>query len=341
MKNLEVIILTAAASNFFLGLFVLKNDSSKKLNRLFGIFAFITAIWGVINFFAYSQCSLFFIRGMYAFGALVPVAALFWVLEFCNKRITKFKMILFSILGLFFFLVSYINDLVIRIERIYDDGFDLKMGILHPLYSFYMFGLLISIIYFLASEYRKVEGIKKLQLGYVLTGAIFYISFVLLVSFILPLFGNFKLSPLDSPSSLVLLIFTALAITRYHLFEIKVILTEILVGVMGLVFLIEVLIFKTFWTRIFGFSVFLLFSFIGYLLIKATHRELREKEILEQRVKEKTRELQMAYEDIKKKKEELEKFYKFAVGRELRMIELKKKIKELEEKVKKNKSPNY
>jgi len=39
-----------------------------------------------------------------------------------------------------------------------------------------------------------------------------------------------------------------------------------------------------------------------------------------------------AEEDIKKRNEELEKFNKITVGRELRMVELKKKIKKLEEK---------
>lgn len=43
----------------------------------------------------------------------------------------------------------------------------------------------------------------------------------------------------------------------------------------------------------------------------------------------------LLFHQLKEKKEELEKFYKLTVGRELRMIELKKKIKELEEKLKK------
>jgi len=43
----------------------------------------------------------------------------------------------------------------------------------------------------------------------------------------------------------------------------------------------------------------------------------------------------LSYTEIEKRKEELEKFYKLTVGRELRMIELKKKIKELEEKMEK------
>jgi len=47
---------------------------------------------------------------------------------------------------------------------------------------------------------------------------------------------------------------------------------------------------------------------------------------LEERVKERTKELQ-------EKVEELEKFQRLAVGRELRMIELKEEVKRLREKL--------
>ena len=43
----------------------------------------------------------------------------------------------------------------------------------------------------------------------------------------------------------------------------------------------------------------------------------------------------LSYSEIERRKEELERVLKAVVGRELRMIELKKKIKELEEKNKK------
>jgi len=65
--------------------------------------------------------------------------------------------------------------------------------------------------------------------------------------------------------------------------------------------------------------------------VQARTRELKElAESLEEKVKERTRELE-------KRIAELEKFHKITVGRELKMIELKKKIKELEEELKKYK----
>jgi len=48
-------------------------------------------------------------------------------------------------------------------------------------------------------------------------------------------------------------------------------------------------------------------------------------------------EMKESKDELQSKVEELERFTKLAVGRELKMIELKKKIKELEEKLKKSK----
>ncbi len=70
---------------------------------------------------------------------------------------------------------------------------------------------------------------------------------------------------------------------------------------------------------------------------KSSHREAKQKEILEQTVRERTRELETAKnlaeqkaEEIKKRSEELERFYRLTIGRELKMIDLKKQIKEME-----------
>jgi len=62
--------------------------------------------------------------------------------------------------------------------------------------------------------------------------------------------------------------------------------------------------------------------------VKARTKELRElAESLEEKVKERTKELQ-------KRIDELERFHKLTVGRETRMIELKKRIKQLETELK-------
>jgi DNA-binding response OmpR family regulator len=66
---------------------------------------------------------------------------------------------------------------------------------------------------------------------------------------------------------------------------------------------------------------------------RKAEEELRKlNEELDRRVKERTQELEAKNAELKGKNAELEQMNKLFVGRELRMIELKKRIKELEEK---------
>ena len=279
MVFLGTIVFIAFVLNFFLALFVYLKDPSKKINRLFGIFGFITAIWVFANFMTGIQQNLFWLKTTSAFGAFVPLSAVFWILELCDKKITKREIFLLSGLGLFFFIISYFNDFIVaNVKRVYLGGFEGETGSLFVPYFIYIFGILSFILFILISEYLRAQGIRKLQISYVILGAILYISTVLIVSFISPFFGIYKFTLLDSPSSLFLLFFTALAITRYHLFEIKVILTELLVGIMGVVLVVLPFLMPTPNLKILTLAVFLLFLIFGYYLVNATHKEAKRRE---------------------------------------------------------------
>lgn len=71
-------------------------------------------------------------------------------------------------------------------------------------------------------------------------------------------------------------------------------------------------------------------------LVPAVLRAIREAELKEER-KRAERALQQSERELKKRIAELEEFYNIAVGRELRMIELKEEIKSLKEELEKYK----
>lgn len=73
--------------------------------------------------------------------------------------------------------------------------------------------------------------------------------------------------------------------------------------------------------------------------VRARTKELEElNQNLESRVEERTKALKESKAELQKRVEELERFRKIAVGRELTMVELKKQIERLKEKLQKQKS---
>lgn len=153
--------------------------------------------------------------------------------------------------------------------------------------------------------------------------------------------------------------------TKDKLFGIKVILVEIFVGLMGASLIVMPFFVGLLWQQVLLVMLFILFCLFGWILLKGTIKEYREKELLEQKVKERTKELEHAkhnleemnsalevrvkartreLENLNRKLEEnvalrtndleakikdLETFQRITVGRELKMIELKNEVESL------------
>ena len=100
--------------------------------------------------------------------------------------------------------------------------------------------------------------------------------------------GTNEYAKYGSYFTLLYIIPLAIGITRYHLFGIEVILTEILVGVIGILLLIQIFVAPTIFWKIINGIIFLLFCIFGYLLIRGVFREIRRREELERISRAKT-----------------------------------------------------
>ena len=330
--------------SLLLGLFVYLKGRRKAENQLFGLISLGLALWGIFYFLWQTtgdKAKAILFLQILCFGLLVASIALLSFTFYILNLIQKKGKILIS-----YYLISFIITIL---------GFsplfikELRPILIFPywpkatlIFHFYLSWVLILAFYslcLLLNSLKYLTGYRKAQIQYWLLAA--SIGTAGLCTNI-PQWYGVAVYPYGNFVLFLYPLIITFAIFKYHLFEIKVILTELSVGVMGIVLLILPFVIKTtFSMRILMIGVFLLFCFIGYLLIRYTHRELKAKEILEEKVKERTKELEIAKniaeeraKEIEKRKEDLEKFYKLTVGRELRMIELKKQIKELEEKMK-------
>ena len=305
MLVMAIVILVAAICNFLLGFFVYRSNPRIYLNRWYGIFSFVASLWTLSNFMTGVLNTPFWIKNVYAFGVLVPATAVMWILELCRRRLKRNEIIILWLLAAIVFFIPYIDGLLlVNITNVYLGGLDAEYGPLFPLYATYMAGLLIFVVFRLNWSYKKTkEKVEQRQLKFVAIGATMWVSIVLLVSFVLPFFGIFNFTSLDSPTSFIFLVFATYAIVKHHLFNPRVIATELFAIAICVVLLIKFLLSNGFYNYLINGSILASTVLFGLLLVRSVIHEVEQKKKIEAMAED----VKRAYELEKQAREELQR----------------------------------
>ena len=360
----------------FIGILVYLKGKDKMENKIFALLTLSAAFWSFGYYFwqvsTKENSALFWSRFLMVGVIFIPIFYFHFIVTFLDLT-EKYKKALYGgySLSFLFLILDFTPYFVRNVEPKLFFPFWPKPGIFFHHFLLLFFSFMLYSWYLLIKELRKTkEKIRQQQIKYFLLGT--GISLIC-GSTNYFLWYNIPIPPYLNIFVPIYVILTAFAILKYHLFEIRVILIEILVGVMGTLLLLLPFLMETLQLKILTTIIFILFCIFGYFLIKSTYREIKAKEILEEKVKERTKELEEKTKELEEERAsleikvqartrelkelaesleekvkertielerriaELEKFHKLTVGRELKMIELKEKIKELEEELKKYK----
>ncbi|MCD6528583.1 hypothetical protein J7K44_03035, partial [bacterium] len=329
----QIIVASIIGGGVWLGVLVYLADRQSKINRLFCWIVACILVWVTFGFLGgmfleNPYWALLSVKINWVAVCLFFISVYFFSLYFPKEgkrylfldKLTIFTWFVFS------FLLTFTDLILKRVEirKFGEWGNEIIYGKGKELFLVATIFWTFLILFNLFSKYFTLSGRDKMKVQNFLVGIFLFALFNLIFNVVFPLFrGNTQYYQFGDYSATFIMIFGGLAIIKKQLFGVKVILVDLSVGLIEII-LFTFLFFLPNWiSRIVGCFVFGLYSILGYLLIRYTHREVRQKEILEEKVKERTKELQTAYEEIKKRKEDLEKFYKLTVGRELKMIELK------------------
>ena len=122
-------------------------------------------------------------------------------------------------------------------------------------------------------------------------------------SLILPIFfNNYDFTLLDAPSFIFFVGFTGYAITKHHLFDVRVIATELLTFAIWLILLIRTFLSVTPQDIAFNGAILIFVVFFGILLIRSVIREVGQREKIEKLAKD----IEKAYEAEKLAKEKID-----------------------------------
>jgi len=259
------------------GVFVFLKNRKDLLNKTFFLMSLGVAIWS----FGYCkwllveerEIALFWSRALNFGATLIPIFYLHWVLGLLNLAEKKKQPLIAGYLMTFIFLCFSFTPYYIKsVKPILSFPHWPQAG---PLYICFLFlgylGLVGYGFYQLFKNRKTAPRERRAQIDYVILGTI--LGFGGGATNFPLMFGVSLLPPIGQPLVALYVLFLALAVLRYHLFEIKVILTELLVGIMGVVLVVLPFLMPTPNLKILTLAVFLLFLIFGYYLVNATHKE--------------------------------------------------------------------
>jgi signal transduction histidine kinase len=227
-------------------------------------------------------------------GAIfIPVTYFHFCLRFLGLENKKQLLLKIGYLLSFIFLLADTTPLFVKdVSPKLVFPFWPNPGILfHPFLVIFFVYVVYSVL-LLIKAFKKAEGILRQQIKYILTGTI--LSF-LGGSTNYFLWYDIPILPIGNAIAVIFVILLVYAIFKHHLFNIKVIATEIFSILLLIILLINVFSVRGLSEFIFNLVIFLAATIFAILLIRSVLQEVKIREDLEVL----TSKLEAAYQELK------------------------------------------
>lgn len=341
----KILLILVTAIGAWLGLLVYFNNRKARVNQLFILMIFFALLWIIPCYFAVKlvdnlDLSLFLTRLAYGLAVLFMIPFYFFAIIFLGEKneplYLKILVPIGSVLISFFavstnFMAKYVTPVKFGLVPVLGGGKFIYFG--------FVFFIALYVLFRLFKNYLKSSKGEKLKLQYFLLGFSIFVVANLIFNVILPFrqgipqyyqFGNY--------SAIFFFGFTAYAIVKRQLFDIKIVLTELLVSVFAILLFIQIFFSDSLFEYIWNSSLFVVFLFFGRSLTKAIFREIRIKEELGEAgwsVLTQSKKVSKNFSKLTEDRDNILKQWFFSdINRELETASLKRRIEELEKKLK-------
>lgn len=284
---LEILaLITINSGSLFLIIILSANSLHDKLYRW--LIVMTLSITGWVNF---SYLAFFVENPVYAisfyrlndiFVALFLVSSYkFYVEEFLEIRYSFIKYIHLFINLTFIFLALFTSATIEGVIR-EEWGNEAVSGIVFDLFILYSFLFTCTLIVLFLYKYFKYTEDKRVKVKYFLIGTTLFALFNIIFNVLSPLFFTTgKFQHFGDYSAVFLLGFTAYAILRYQFLNVKIALTALLIGVLGMLVVIDMFaLSRTLLEQGVKFVILIFFAIISVFLVRSVLNEIRQKEQL-------------------------------------------------------------
>ena len=263
---------------------------SKSRGRIFSLTLIGAIIWALSlnllysEFFATNYPYLLIYIGRISFwGAIITVIGLeIFQRQYLEDKVWNKSLVVLIIvmLGVLFIFTPLIVKESAVVESLNNRG---NYGILYPVFGVSFISLFLNAYIRIVLRYLTTRRrVERLQLRFFVLGI--SLSFVvgIFTNLIHPLvFGNSDLSRFGPLGMVFCAVFVTYAIFKHHLFEVKMILSEILLGLMAIVLFITIITSDSIYQRLAN-TVFLgIFIWLAIILLKELFHGIRREHQLE------------------------------------------------------------
>lgn len=284
---LSVGIVTAA--NFILGFIVYFSNKKGATNEAFLLFTSVSALWGAVNYALYQSQDplviLWLIR-LVMFFATWQAFSFFYLANVFPKTNALLSIWFYRVLIPIVAASSIValTPLVFSVISDVNSGGVPKAvpGLGIVVWGLVAVGFVMAGIFSLVKSMFQAAPTERSRFYLFLAGVVLMFGLIISFNFILPaFFNNPRFIPLGAIFIFPFIIFTTYAIFRHHLFNVKVITTEILTFILAVVTLLDVTLSRDILIIVFRLGVFILVLSFGILLIRSVRREVEQRERLE------------------------------------------------------------
>ena len=293
-----------------------KNSSRRKVNLFFVISAVMMFLWVDFAYLArlvgpnYNELALIFLRVAW-FATPLLFVSIYFLIVFYFKRNKKYSLLskINFVSGLTLAFVTGLTDFVVKDVNFVYTTLNVVYGPLMVIFLGIIFFFIVSTVSVLIIEFLKIERRNRVKVEYLLFGILIFYLFNLVFNIVLPIFfdlANFYW--IGDYSSIILLGFIFYAIVKEELFGIKVILTEVVVMIVSILLFINIFFSNNRFEYIWNSSLFIIFLFFGFFLIRSVLRRAKAKA----KVSEYAKKLQEANERLQELDQQKTEFISFA-----------------------------
>ena len=264
------------AINAILAVVILSRGLGNKVNTLFGLIVFATALWGAGILGFYEDLSGTYWLTVTHLSSLF-LAYLFYIFTtfYPTDTLRRKQRVLFTFPIIIATASSLSGDLIYS-----PTGYiQYQLGGLYLLFAFVVASYFILGFYnlFVARSQAK-DTTTRGQVNAVLFGSSLAATLAMVTDLVMPYFGVFNYTWLGPFFTIFLITFMFRAIFKYHLFDIKVIATELLTFILWLFILVRTLVATNMQDRIANGTLLAVSVIIGILLIRSVLKEVHQRE---------------------------------------------------------------